>query len=90
MVNPPETVGVKERVGRPRQEMVMAFFLPDPGALQDTLALIDALGERAPDEARARADCSRDKGNLLRFCHWRQVERAAEALGDRAVWGTVH
>jgi len=68
----------------------MQFFLPGPAALSDTLELLALMGEQATEEARARADRSRDAGNLHRFCHWRQIERAAALLGDRAVWGTVH
>ncbi len=33
---------------------------------------------------------SRDKGNVMRFCHWRQIERVIVTLSDQEVRGTVH
>lgn len=52
--------------------------------------LIDTFGEVAAFEAAARADYSRDKGNTLGFCHWRQVERFILVLGTERILGSVH
>lgn len=47
-------------------------------------------GDNAGYEAAARADHSRDLGNHIRFCHWRQIERMIVLLSiDRPI-GTVH
>lgn len=66
------------------------FYLIDRRALSDATELMRAFGQAAGFEAAARADDSRDRGNLLRFCHWRQIERAVAALSDEEVTGTVH
>jgi hypothetical protein len=56
----------------------------------DALALIAIFGAAAAFEAQARADRSRDIGNCIHFCRWRQIERLIGVLGsDRAV-GAVH
>ena len=51
---------------------------------------MDRFGEDARVEAAARAERSRDVGNVLHFCHWRQIERVIEALSSDEVLGTVH
>jgi hypothetical protein len=56
----------------------------------DAAELIVRFGDDAGFEAAARADRSRDIGNYLHFCRWRQIERLILLLSsDRAV-GTVH
>jgi hypothetical protein len=37
-----------------------------------------------------RASQSRDDGNVVRFCHWRQVERVIATLASDEVLGTIH
>ncbi|MBU0557603.1 MAG: hypothetical protein KKD64_05355 [Alphaproteobacteria bacterium] len=56
----------------------------------DATALIEAFGEHAGVEAALRADRSRDVGNHVRFCHWRQVERMLFLLQVEHSVGTVH
>ena len=58
--------------------------------LEDATALMEAFGNFADAEAAIRADCSRDRGNAILFCHWRQVERLIVALSVERVTGTVH
>jgi hypothetical protein len=41
-------------------------------------------------EAASRADRSRSLGNVIHFCHWRQVERAIQMLCGSEVTGSVH
>ena len=65
-------------------------FLADRASVSDAAALIESFGPGALGEAAARADRSRDIGNHLHFCRWRQVERLIALLSiDRAI-GTVH
>ncbi|MCE7796095.1 hypothetical protein LWE61_05905 [Sphingobium sufflavum] len=65
-------------------------ILPDRKSYEDARALIELFGEEAGTEAANRADASRDVGNHIHFCHWRQIERMILLLGvDRAL-GTVH
>jgi hypothetical protein len=37
-----------------------------------------------------RADRSREEGNVVRFCHWRQIERVIATLNCDEAVGTVH
>ena len=59
-------------------------------ALADASDLIERYGEHARIEAAARAERSRDLGNVARFCHWRQIERVIATLASDEVSGTVH
>ncbi len=58
--------------------------------LEDASALMEAFGGFAGEEAALRADSSRDRGNAILFCHWRQVERLIDMLLTNHVIGTVH
>ncbi len=66
------------------------LFIADRIALSDAADLISRFGDEAAFEAAARAQRSRDEGNVQRFCHWRQIERVIAALSDEEVNGTVH
>ena len=59
-------------------------------ALADASELIERYGEDAGFEAAARAEQSRDLGNVARFCHWRQIERVIATLASDEVRGSVH
>lgn len=59
-------------------------------SLADAALLLETYGDDAGFEAAARAEASRDRGNVLRFCHWRQIERVIVTLTDREVHGTIH
>ena len=65
-------------------------FIAGRLALAEASDLMDRFGEDARVEAAARAARSRDVGNVLHFCHWRQIERVIEALSSDEVLGTVH
>ena len=65
-------------------------FIPDRRSLADAAELIERYGDEAQVQAAVRAASSRDAGNVLRFCHWRQIERVIEALSRRDLHGTVH
>jgi hypothetical protein len=58
-------------------------YLPDAAAAADAAELIQRFGAYAASEAAARADRSRDLGNVVHFCRWRQVERMIELLSAR-------
>jgi len=62
----------------------------DRKTLDDATALMAAFGNFAETEAALRAERSRDRGNAILFCHWRQVERLIVALLAEGVNGTVH
>ena len=67
-----------------------APFIHGRDALADASDLIDRFGREAALEAASRAERSRDDGNVLRFCHWRQIERVIATLSSDEVRGTVH
>lgn len=66
------------------------LFITGRTALADASDLIDRFGDDAGFEAASRAEVSRDAGNVMRFCHWRQIERVIATLGSDEVRGTVH
>jgi hypothetical protein len=65
-------------------------FISGRLALAEASELIDRFGDDAGLEAATRAERSRDDGNVLRFCHWRQIERVIATLSSDEVRGTVH
>ena len=65
-------------------------FIHGRSALADAAELLDRFGDDAGLEAAVRAERSRDAGNVLRFCHWRQIERVVATLGCDEVLGTIH
>ena len=67
-----------------------APYIAGRAALADASELIDRYGDNAGLEAAVRAEVSRDAGNVLRFCHWRQIERVIASLSDDEVRGPVH
>ncbi|WP_343528903.1 hypothetical protein [Sphingomonas sp.] len=52
--------------------------------------MIETFGLSAGDEAAARADRSRDLGNHIHFCRWRQIERLIGLLSCDEAFGTIH
>ena len=52
--------------------------------------MIAILGQSAALHAADNADTAREKGNHIRFCHWRQVERLIVMLSVKKSFGTIH
>ena len=52
--------------------------------------MIETFGESASGEAAARAGRSRDLGNHIHFCRWRQIERLIGLLSLEEAFDTVH
>ncbi|HEU4810360.1 MAG TPA: hypothetical protein VFS69_06865, partial [Sphingomicrobium sp.] len=67
-----------------------ALFISGRPALADAAELIDLYGDDAGFEAAVRAEESRDAGNVVRFCHWRQIERVIVTLSSDEVRGSIH
>ena len=59
-------------------------------ALAEASDLMDRFGDGAVFEAATRAERSRNDGNVLHFCHWRQIERVIVTLSDQEIRGTIH
>ena len=68
----------------------MHLYLADAGHVTDAAELIAVFGESAGIEASLRAGRSRDIGNHIHFCRWRQVERLIGVLSSDRALGTVH
>ena len=67
-----------------------ALYISGRVALADASDLIDRFGDNAGYEAASLAEYSRDSGNVVRFCHWRQIERVIATLSSEEIRGTVH
>lgn len=81
-------------IGRSRtkglnQSMHLLMFV-DRRSYDDAAALIEAFGELAEEEAELRADQSRELGNYVKFCHWRQIGRVLPLLQGNQAMGTLH
>lgn len=65
-------------------------FIAGRRSLADASELIERYGDGAAVQAAVRASSSRDAGNVLRFCHWRQIERLIAALNREHSQGSIH
>ena len=65
-------------------------YVADRAMLTQATDLIARFGGDAVVEAAVRADRSRDLGNVVHFCRWRQVERLIALLTADEIVGTVH
>lgn len=68
----------------------MQLFLADRASVQSAEELIVLFGDSAGRKAAARADRSRDLGNPIHFCRWRQIERLIVLMSARRAIGTLH
>jgi hypothetical protein len=66
------------------------LYLGDAREVADAAELIRDFGETAGLEAAARAERSRDLGNHIHFCRWRQIGRLVDLLSLPHAVGTVH
>ena len=68
----------------------MSVYLPDRSAAADAAELMARFGDYAASEAAARADRSRELGNVIHFCRWRQIERLILLLEEGGRAQTIH
>ena len=61
-----------------------------PRDVNEAEALIARFGPEAGLEAAERAKESRNVGNHLHYCRWRQIERLVVLLSLETTLGTVH
>jgi hypothetical protein len=66
------------------------LFLTDAAQITDAAQLIASFGNRAGDEAAARADRSAFLGNHIHYCRWRQVGRLIDLMTETKASGTLH
>ena len=65
-------------------------YLRDRAEVLDAAELILMFGDDAGFQAAARADKSREMGNQVHFCRWRQIERLIVLMSVERAIGTVH
>ncbi|OYY65237.1 hypothetical protein [Sphingomonas sp. 28-62-11] len=65
-------------------------YLHDRAAFDDAAGLIARFGDDAGFEAAALAERSRNLGNAIGFCRWRQIERLIVILSTGRPFGTIH
>ena len=70
--------------------MHLHVHLPDRSAAADAADLITRFGEHAASEAAARAEQSRERGNVIHFCRWRQIGRMIDLLSGERGAATIH
>ena len=51
---------------------------------------MERYGDEAATKAAALATQSREAGNVVRFCHWRQIQRVIAALSSQRILGSLH
>lgn len=62
----------------------------EPRDVFEAEKLIVNFGREAGIEAAERAESSRNLGNHLQYCRWRQIERLVIMLSLETSIGTVH
>jgi hypothetical protein len=69
------------------------MYLPmyiEPRDVVAAEVLIGQFGKEAGCEAAERAEASRNIGNHLQFCRWRQIERLILMLNVETTLGAIH
>lgn len=66
------------------------FYLQDREAVFDAAELVEEFGLLAGKEAAARANKSREIGNVVHFCRWRQIKRLVEWMDSGEVESAPH
>ncbi|HEX8420791.1 MAG TPA: hypothetical protein VF638_12360 [Sphingomonas sp.] len=69
---------------------MVELYLADAKQVREAADLIAGFGEKAAMEATVRAERSRNLGNHVHFCRWRQTRRLIDLLASEDVIGTVH
>ena len=78
-----------EMLDSPRTAAIVPY-LATRRAVEDAATLLAEHGDAAAWHAAARAERSRDLGNYIHFCHWRQIERLLAIMAASRAVGTVH
>lgn len=69
------------------------MYLPlyvEPRDVAEANRLMDIFGPEAGIQAAERAIKSRNVGNHLHYCRWRQIERLIIMLSANTTLGTIH
>lgn len=66
------------------------LFIAGRDSLCDAQELMRDYGPGAGLQAAVLAEKSREAENILKFCHWRQVERLIDTLAAQEAPGSIH
>lgn len=82
-------------MARLRQFVQIRFFMQlslyvEPRDVSEAQKLMTHFGNEAGMEASERAEASRNMGNHLQYCRWRQIERLVIMLSLQCSIGTLH
>ncbi len=69
--------------------MQLSLYI-EPKDVSEAQKLIVHFGREAGMEASERAEASRNLGNHLQYCRWRQIERLVIMLSLESSIGTIH
>ena len=72
-----------------RPHMYLPLYV-EPRDVVEAETLMNRFGKAAISEAADRAEASRNIGNHLHYCRWRQIERLIIVLSVETTLGTVH
>ena len=70
--------------------MTQHSMIADRASYDAAQELLSLFGGLAGYEAKARANQSRDIGNVVHYCRWRTVERLITLLSEEAEGETLH
>ena len=70
--------------------MTSTPYVADREAALEAVRLVDNLGVGAGAAAARHANRSRDLGNVVHFCRWRQIERLVEVIAETQGTATRH
>ena len=89
MGHPPRPVCALKQPSKAAALMYLPLYV-EPRDVAEATTLMDTFGPKAGIEAAERAVQSRNVGNYLHYCRWRQIERLIIMLSARATLGTIH
>lgn len=70
--------------------MLTLPYLADAAQVAAAAELLSSFGKDAAAEAGSRAERSRDIGNHVHFCQWRQIQRLIAVMQSERAVGTIH
>ena len=69
---------------------MVELYVVDARQVVEAADLIARFGTHAVVEATIRAGASRNRGNHVQFCRWRQTRRLIDLMISQEIVGSVH
>ena len=70
--------------------MIAMPYVRNRACAETATQLMSNYGDMASKEAGMRADQSRNAGNIVQFCRWRQIERLISMMDSGLAQATIH